>query len=78
MRVALPLNVLPSRAKQRLAMSSLQDYGLRQRRFAPLNPANREPTKAPQLKGIVFDVDGTLWCVYPSLYSNYEAELIKR
>lgn len=30
-----------------------------QTRFAPLNP--RIPSTAPPLKGIVFDVDGTLW-----------------
>lgn len=78
MRVTLPSNVLPSRVKQRLAMSSLQDYDLRQRQFAPLNPANREPTKAPHLKGIVFDVDGTLWCVYHSLSSKCKTELSRR
>lgn len=29
-------------------------------RFAPLNPAYGNPDKKPQLRGIVFDVDGTL------------------
>lgn len=77
MRVTPTFNVLSSRVKQRLAMSSLQDYELRQRRFAPLNPANCEPTKAPQLKGIVFDVDGTLWWVYHSTSSKYKPGLIK-
>lgn len=32
---------------------------LRPRRFAPLDPARS--SNAPPLKGIVFDVDGTLW-----------------
>ncbi|KAL4932763.1 putative haloacid dehalogenase-like hydrolase [Aspergillus undulatus] len=41
-------------------MSSVEVYPLRGRRFAPLNPSNREASNAPQLKGIVFDVDGTL------------------
>lgn len=40
---------------------SLENYAVRQRRFAPLNPALAESSDAPQLKGIVFDVDGTLW-----------------
>jgi phosphoglycolate phosphatase-like HAD superfamily hydrolase len=39
---------------------SLENYALRQRRFAPLNPALAESSDAPRLKGIVFDVDGTL------------------
>ncbi|GIK03052.1 hypothetical protein Aspvir_007118 [Aspergillus viridinutans] len=39
---------------------SLENYVLRQRRFAPLNPALAESSDAPRLKGIVFDVDGTL------------------
>jgi hypothetical protein len=43
-------------------MASLQDYTFRQRRFAPLSQGNRESSDAPKLKGIVFDVDGTLWC----------------
>ena len=33
------------------------------KRFAPLDPVKANPYKAPQLKGIVFDVDGTLWYV---------------
>ncbi|KAL3479897.1 HAD-like domain-containing protein [Aspergillus californicus] len=40
-------------------MASLQDYTLRQRRFAPLNPSNHD-SNDPQLKGIVFDVDASL------------------
>lgn len=31
------------------------------RRFAPLNPEKGKDSDAPVLKGIVFDVDGTLW-----------------
>ena len=31
------------------------------RRFAPLDPAKNGGSDAPPLKGIVFDVDGTLW-----------------
>ena len=33
----------------------------RPRRFAPLNPDVPNEDDAPRLKGIVFDVDGTLW-----------------
>ena len=29
--------------------------------FAPLDPSKRDVYNAPSLKGIVFDVDGTLW-----------------
>lgn len=32
----------------------------RTKRFAPLDPA-KSGSSAPKLKGIVFDVDGTLW-----------------
>jgi hypothetical protein len=34
------------------------------RRFAPLNPQRAEHSGARKLKGIVFDVDGTLWYVF--------------
>jgi len=33
----------------------------RPRRFAPLDKNRSNDHDAPQLKGIVFDVDGTLW-----------------
>jgi hypothetical protein len=33
------------------------------KRFAPLDPKIGNSTGAPLLKGIVFDVDGTLWYV---------------
>lgn len=32
-------------------------------RFAPLDPTRSSGSDAPRLKGIVFDVDGTLWYV---------------
>ena len=35
------------------------------RRFAPLNPDVPNHTNAPRLKGVVFDVDGTLWYLGP-------------
>ncbi|KAF7589757.1 hypothetical protein BBP40_003907 [Aspergillus hancockii] len=41
-------------------MASAQSNLLRQRRFAPLNPEKKGLSNAPPLKGIVFDVDGTL------------------
>jgi hypothetical protein len=34
------------------------------KRFAPLDPTIPNETNAPPLKGIVFDVDGTLWYVW--------------
>lgn len=33
------------------------------KRFAPLDPQKGNLSGAPPLKGIVFDVDGTLWYV---------------
>lgn len=42
-------------------------YQKRPRRFAPLNPERRVSNgdgSAPELKGVVFDVDGTLWYVF--------------
>ncbi|GMF69414.1 unnamed protein product [Aspergillus oryzae] len=48
-------------------MASVQNYSLRQRRFAPLNPERKGTSSAPPLKGIVFDVDGTLWYLILSL-----------
>lgn len=35
------------------------------KRFAPLDPLKGNTYKAPSLKGIVFDVDGTIWYVSP-------------
>ncbi|KAJ9253957.1 hypothetical protein DTO207G8_3818 [Paecilomyces variotii] len=61
-------------------MSSAPGYSLRQRRFAPLNPELSAKSDAPPLKGIVFDVDGTL-CenshVFSILfYSCVETEIV--
>ena len=39
------------------------------RRFAPLDPALGHESDAPRLKGIVFDVDGTLW--YAHILSSF-------
>lgn len=44
-----------------------------QRRFAPLNADVKNDAEAPVLKGIVFDVDGTLW--YVLLWSLIEGEV---
>ena len=35
------------------------------KRFAPLHPEKGKQSKAPKLKGVVFDVDGTLWYNVP-------------
>ncbi|KAL2862844.1 putative haloacid dehalogenase-like hydrolase [Aspergillus lucknowensis] len=56
-------------------MASLQNYTLRQRRFAPLNPANLKSSDAPQLKGIVFDVDGTLCLPQNYMFAEMRAAL---
>ena len=31
------------------------------KRFKPLDPTNSKSSDDPVLKGIIFDVDGTLW-----------------
>lgn len=47
------------------------------KRFAPLDPAHRQSSDAAKLKGIIFDVDGTLWYVMKLLFiagrNNLEA-----
>jgi hypothetical protein len=55
---------------QRIARSSVWNMATssarsssQPRRFAPLNPDIKNEADAPTLKGIVFDVDGTLWYV---------------
>ncbi|KAL4872983.1 hypothetical protein BDV12DRAFT_192918 [Aspergillus spectabilis] len=60
-------------------MASLQDYTLRQRRFAPLSPSitntDTESSNAPPLKGIVFDVDGTLCLPQNYMFGEMRAVL---
>ncbi|KAL5343777.1 HAD-like domain-containing protein [Aspergillus crustosus] len=58
-------------------MASLQDYTLRQRRFAPLNPPITEAksSNAPPLRGIVFDVDGTLCLPQNYMFGEMRAAL---
>lgn len=38
------------------------------KQFAPLHPEKGKQSDAPKLKGVVFDVDGTLW--YELLYAS--------
>ena len=49
------------RSAQSFIMSTVRTdcHHIRPRRFAPLDTARK--SDAPRLKGIVFDVDGTLW-----------------
>lgn len=54
----------PALRISRSLMASLNNYTLRQRRFAPLLPSSASSSSAPPLRGIVFDVDGTLWYTY--------------
>ncbi|OJJ49255.1 hypothetical protein ASPZODRAFT_13980 [Penicilliopsis zonata CBS 506.65] len=56
-------------------MSSLDRYPLRQRKFAPLNPAVKELPNAPRLAGVVFDVDGTLCLPQHYMFSEMRAAL---
>ncbi|TQB74091.1 hypothetical protein MPDQ_005148 [Monascus purpureus] len=56
-------------------MSAVEGYALRQRRFAPLSPAKNTLSNAPPLKGIVFDVDGTLCLPQHYMFSEMRAAL---
>ncbi|RWQ93196.1 putative HAD superfamily hydrolase [Paecilomyces variotii] len=56
-------------------MSSAPGYSLRQRRFAPLNPELSAKSDAPPLKGIVFDVDGTLCLPQHYMFGEMRAAL---
>ena len=44
-----------------MASSTITTMPVRSRSFAPLDPARDNKYKSPRLKGVVFDVDGTLW-----------------
>lgn len=55
----LPVFMSKIRHATRSIMSAIACKHLRPRKFAPLGSA--EGSTAPPLKGIVFDVDGTLW-----------------
>lgn len=52
-----------SRAVPQLSVRirAMSDVTPTPKRFAPLDPQKRNAAGAPPLKGIVFDVDGTLW-----------------
>ncbi|KAL4803608.1 HAD-like domain-containing protein [Aspergillus unguis] len=57
-------------------MSSLDNDSLQPRRFAPLNlNSDSNSTNAPQLKGIVFDVDGTLCLPQNYMFGEMRAAL---
>ncbi|KAE8349645.1 HAD-like domain-containing protein [Aspergillus coremiiformis] len=56
-------------------MASAPSYPLRQRCFAPLSPAHKGTSNAPPLKGIVFDVDGTLCLPQNYMFSQMREAL---
>ena len=47
------------------------------KRFAPLDPQKGNAAGAPPLKGIVFDVDGTLWYAFQIFRSFIEMRLLQ-
>ncbi|KAL7659323.1 HAD-like protein [Aspergillus welwitschiae] len=59
----------------RSLMASLNNYPLRQRRFAPLLPSSSSSSSAPPLRGIVFDVDGTLCLPQNHMFSEMRQAL---
>ncbi|KAJ9271368.1 hypothetical protein DTO212C5_2448 [Paecilomyces variotii] len=84
LRISVPLNstiCLPLANYSRISaslvrtMSSAPGYSLRQRRFAPLNPELSAKSDAPPLKGIVFDVDGTLCLPQHYMFGEMRAAL---
>ncbi|KAF9891966.1 hypothetical protein FE257_002929 [Aspergillus nanangensis] len=56
-------------------MASMQGSALRQRRFAPLSPNGGSPSPLPALKGVVFDVDGTLCLPQNYMFGEMRAAL---
>lgn len=44
-----------------MSTTPFQDTKREPKRFAPLDPAAQHGKDLPRLKGIIFDVDGTLW-----------------
>ncbi|KAJ9297492.1 hypothetical protein DTO271G3_4267 [Paecilomyces variotii] len=75
--ICLPLAYYSRRISASLVrtMSSAPGYSLRQRRFAPLNPELSAKSDAPPLKGIVFDVDGTLCLPQHYMFGEMRAAL---
>jgi hypothetical protein len=63
-----PLQILLPRITYYSTASQLRTFSMatslserRVRRFAPLREGAGMPIVAPRLKGVIFDVDGTLW-----------------
>lgn len=67
MMVVRPLNnqarlFHPFRDLRASMMHNRTDQTMRHtKRFKPLDPSNSKGSDDPVLKGIIFDVDGTLW-----------------
>ena len=63
-RLRVPLATPPTSRTLSFPMdpaSSGDDATRKPRRFAPLDPSAKAGQDWPKLKGIIFDVDGTLW-----------------
>ncbi|PYH84108.1 HAD superfamily hydrolase [Aspergillus uvarum CBS 121591] len=58
-----------------LSSAAAPQSPLRQRRFAPLNAENSRDSSAPALRGIVFDVDGTLCLPQNYMFAEMRAVL---
>ena len=59
-----------ARMSAAMSTSTSQDTSTKRRKakcFAPLNPEVTQGRDLPKLRGIVFDVDGTLWYVHNTL-----------
>lgn len=54
----------------RRILSTMARAASNPRRFAPLNGGAGAGSDLPKLRGIVFDVDGTLWWVIATLLRN--------
>ena len=65
----------PQRTMTDSASSTTPYHAPRPRRFAPLNPAYLNTDSAPPLKGIIFDVDGTLCLPQNHMFREMRAAL---
>lgn len=59
--IQLDFAVIPKRLKRRMTTEATCEPP---KRFAPLDSVRGNPHRAPPLKGIIFDVDGTLWYAF--------------
>ena len=60
----LPRNISQAIPPLSVRIRAMRHVKTTPKRFAPLDPQKSNSVGAPPLKGIVFDVDGTLWYAF--------------